>query len=400
MTKKLRELRAKKAKKMDELRALNTSSETENRSFTEEEQRTYDANLGEVEQINVNIQSEERFIALQGDDIPDEPENRGTGGVGPIAKPGEIRYLDVFLKAVRSQSLNEEEQRSLSSNTDEDGGVLIPQDIRTQIKEFMRDEMNMYEYVTVEPVKTKSGSRVVEREAAKSPFEGVAELVTIPDMGKPQFDKIVWDIQDFKGLMEIPNSLLKDEDANLMRYIAKWIAKKQVATHNSLIFYADGTKVDGLLGVTSGGLTIDKPVAAIGIKGFKTILNKTLPSAIKKRATITTNQSGFDYLDGLEDKNGRPYLQPDPRDESGYKFLGKKVIVFDDDVLLNDTDKPPFLIGDPKEAYTYFDREKLSIATSKEAGFENDSTKVRAIMRGDGSFFDKKALHVVYTPVA
>lgn len=399
MNKKLRTLRAKKKTTMDELRAMVTAAETENRSFTEEEQRSYDDKLAVVEQVNKDIDNEERLMTLQGDDIPEEPEERNQG-TPPGAKPGEVRYLDVFLKAVRSLPLNEEEQRALSSNTDSDGAVLIPQDIRTKIKEFMRDEMDMYNYVTVEPVKTKSGSRVVEKEAEKTPFEGVAELVDIPDMGTPQFDKITWDIQDFKGLMEIPNSLLKDEDANLMRYIAKWIAKKQVATHNALIFYADGTKVDGILGVTSGGITIETLAAVIGIKGLKTVINKTLPTSIARRATITTNQSGYNYLDTLEDANGKPYLQPDPRNASGYLFLGKKVIVFDDDVLRNNVDgKAPIIIGDPKEAYTYFDREKLSIATSKEAGFENDSTKVRAIMRGDGSFFDKKALHAVYTPV-
>lgn len=399
MTKKLRELRARKAKAMDELRAMMTAAETESRSFTDEEQRSYDEKLSDVEKVNVDIENEERFIALQGEDVPEEPEQRSEG-TPPDAKPGEVRYIDVFLKAVRSLPLNEEEQRSLSSNTDADGAVLIPKDIRTKIKEFMRDEMDMYNYVTVEPVKTKSGSRVVEKEAEKTPFEGVAELVDIPDMGTPQFDKITWDIQDFKGLMEIPNSLLKDEDANLMRYIAKWIAKKQVATHNALILYADGTKVDGILGVTSGGITIVTLDAVVGIKGLKKVINITLPTSIARRATITTNQTGYNYLDTLEDANGKPYLQPDPRDKSGYLFLGKKVIVFDDDILRNNADgKAPMLIGDPKEAYTYFDRERLSIATSKEAGFENDSTKVRAIMRGDGSFFDKKALHVVYTPV-
>ena len=41
----------------------------------------------------------------------------------------------------------------------------------------------------------------------------------------------------------------------------------------------------------------------------------------------------------------------------------------------------------------------MSIATSTEAGFENDSTKMRVIARGDGKFVDTKALYILYSPV-
>lgn len=393
----MRELLAQKKAKLDEMRKMMNAAETEKRAFTDEEQSTYDGMAEEARNIQKQFENEQRLFEMDSETVPDEvPEDDQRSG----QEEKELRYVNTFLKHVRKIPLNEAEKRQLSSNTDADGKLLIPKDIRTMINEFKRDEMDIIDYVTVEPVNTNSGSRNIEKDAAKTPFDEVAELVTIPDMGSPQFEKISYNVIDFKGIMEIPNSLLKDEDAGLMRYIAKWIAKKEVATHNALVFYADGTKMQGILGVSSGGINIDKsPTTPIAIKDFKTIFNKKLPSAIKKRAKVITNQSGFNYLDSLEDVNGRPYLQPDPKKESEYKFLGKPVVVFDDDVLLNDTDKAPFIIGDCKEAYVYFDREGKSIATSKEAGFDNDSTKVRAIMRGDGKFFDKKAVQVIYTPV-
>lgn len=312
----------------------------------------------------------------------------------------EMSYKEAFLNAVRG-NMTKEVKAALSSNVDADGRLLIPQDILTKINELRRNYRDMYDYVNVETVGTLSGSRVIEKEAEITPLEGVAELVTIPDMGSPQFAQVKYSINDYKGLIEIPNSLLKDEKADLEGYLKKWIAKKLVATHNSLIFYADGTKVQGILGTTVGGFESETLTVVPTVKNFKSVLNKKLPSAIATTSKIYTNQSGFDYLDGLEDKNGRPLLQPDVTDSTKYRFLGKEVVVFDDAVLKNKdtTGETPFIIGDAKEAYTYFDRENMSIATSTEAGFENDSTKMRVIDRGDGKFVDLKALYILYAPV-
>jgi HK97 family phage major capsid protein len=342
----------------------------------------------------IEIQAELDKEEIRGVEKKMEKEIRKDGN------ENEVEYRSVFLKVLRGMKLDEAETRALSSNTDADGKALIPQDIMTSVKELRREMLDMYDYVNVETVNTLSGSRVIEKEAAYVPFEGVAELVDIPDMGSPQFVKINFAINDFKGLMEIPNSLLKDTDQNLMNYIAKWIAKKLVATHNALIFYADGTKVQGILGTT--GFPTQTLSAKATVNNFKTVFNKDLPSAIAKNSLIITNQTGFDYLDGLENAQGVPYLQPSVTDATQYKFLGRSVVVFDDASLHNKatTGEAPFILGNPKEAYTFFDREHLSIDASSVAGFENDSTKVRAITREDGKFVDTKALKVVYSPVA
>ena len=387
--KKVDELKQELATKQDEFRSLLDADKVEEAKLLKEELRT----LKDKIELQMELDQEETRKV----ENKMEKEIRKNEG-----QENEVEYRSVFLKVLRGMKLEEAEQRALSSNTDADGKALIPQDIMTTVKELRREYLDMYDYVNVETVTTLSGSRVIEKEAAYVPFEGVAELVNIPDMGSPQFVKINFKINDFKGIMEIPNSLLKDTDQNLMNYIAKWIAKKLVATHNALILYADGTSVEGILGVTSGGFPIETVATAATIKKFKSIFNKDLPTAISRQSIIITNQTGLDYLDGLENANGVPYLQPDVTSATGYKFLGRQVVVFDDATLQNKatTGEAPFIMGNPKEAYTFFDRERLSIDASSVAGFENDSTKVRAITREDGKFVDTKALKVLYTPVA
>ncbi|MGA4816079.1 phage major capsid protein [Pseudomonas aeruginosa] len=81
---------------------------------------------------------------------------------------GEMEYRDVFIN-VRNKPLNAEErefleddleQRAMSGLTGEDGGLVITQDIQTQINELARSFDALEQYVTVELVRTRSGSRV------------------------------------------------------------------------------------------------------------------------------------------------------------------------------------------------------------------------------------------------
>lgn len=58
----------------------------------------------------------------------------------------------------------------MSEGSDEDGGLTVPKDIRTQIKELRRSEDALENLVNVEHVNTKSGTRVIERAADQTPL--------------------------------------------------------------------------------------------------------------------------------------------------------------------------------------------------------------------------------------
>ncbi|WP_053957160.1 phage major capsid protein [Inediibacterium massiliense] len=396
-----------------ELRGQKEALETEVRCLMKNEIDKAEEKMKEVRNINKQITMQEELLASALDEEErnlNNTENREVVKDMKKENKTEVRYSDVFCKYVRNMCLDEdqkkpfseEEKRALSSNRDESGKLLIPQDLSTKVMELKREYMDMYDHVNVEPVGTVSGHRPIETDAIHTPFEGVAELTSIPDAGSPKFSKIEFNVKDFKGLIEIPNSLLKDETGDLMGHLAKWIAKKMVATHNTLIFYANGINgTEGILGVETDGFTIEKANNPLDKKKIKNILNVKLPSGISKNAVLYTNQSGFDYLDGLEDGQKRDLLEE--LGDNRYK-LDKKtltIIKFDDETLKADADgKVPFIFGNAKEGITYFDREKMSMASSKEAGFENDSTKVRVITRGDVRHVDKKALYVVYAPLA
>lgn len=135
---------------------------------------------------------------------------------------------------------------------------------------------------------------------------------------------------------------------------------------------------------------------------IKTVINVDLDPAIKAGASILTNQDGYNYLDSLEDSNGKSLLQPDPKLPGATLFRGIRVHTASNKILKTvitdpggaaETIKAPIIIGDLKEAVVLFDREKISIAATSVGGdaFKYNRTDMRAIVRMDAGKFDSKA---------
>ena len=88
-------------------------------------------------------------------------------------------------------------------------GVTVPEDIRTDIIELRRSEDNLEQYVNVEGVTTKSGSRNIEVDADSTPFDNVDEEADFPDMDEPKFKKIVYAIRKKGGILKITQNCLR-----------------------------------------------------------------------------------------------------------------------------------------------------------------------------------------------
>src|SRR5699024_9853024 len=128
--------------------------------------------------------------------------------------------------------------------------------------------------------------------------------------------------------------------------------------------------------------------------------NKDLDPAIAAGAIIITNQDGYDYLDQLEDGNGKPMLT-DSLAHPGFKaFKGKTVVTMANQHLKSPTGgKLSFYVGDLEEFLAFFDRGVYEMAVSKEAGFTRNATMMRVIERYDVQKVDKDAaVYVEITP--
>ena len=311
--------------------------------------------------------------------------NLDGGDVEPNA-----RYEEAFYNTLRGRASVDDieilEARNLSSGVEADGGCLIPVDQQTEINELKRTYTALRGLVTVEQVRTTTGSRVLEQDAEHTPLEEFTETGEegIKETSAPKFVPVTYSIKNYGGILPIPRTLLQDQTANLRSYLNKWLAKKAVATENSLII---------------ANLNTLTKVPVETIDDVKDIMDVTLDPSISALAKVVTNQDGFNYLNKLKDSQGNYLLEKDPKNSTKKMLNGKEIVVLSNRTLKTtgtSAKKAPLIIGSLTEAIVLFDRETIELKSTDVGGdaFKKNRIDMRAIMRLDVKKFDSAA--VVY----
>lgn len=308
-------------------------------------------------------------------------------------------FVNAIKAAVGKGALSDEDKEILNSmneGTDEDGGLTVPKDIRTAVKELRRSEDALENLVNVERVSTLSGSRVIERYADQTPFDNVDEAAQFPEVSTPQFEKIEYKVKKKGGILKVTQELLSDTAENIIGYLKKWIAKKAKATRNFMIV----AKIREI--------TKDAEVPVEGLDELKKIFNILLDPAIALTAGVVTNQDGYNWLDTLKDKDGKYILQPDPTKPTSTLLFGKYPVKKVSNktmpsVAVEGGFKVPIVCGDLKEAITIFDRETLTVDISSSAGdlWGKDQAGIKVRERLDIQSVDEEAIimaeHLIVT---
>ena len=353
------------------------------------------------------VDMQDRFNILmdleddEDEDIKDQiDKDEATKAEGKDKAPSKKDIARAFVNRIvcgmRKTKLNEKDQKimdAMSEKLDEDGGFTVPQDIQTDIHELRRTDDDLEQYVNVEPVSTLSGSRVFEVDADSTPWDDVDEGEEFGEEETPKLKQIKYKIKKKGGILKVTRELLQDTAENILGFLNKWIAKKSRATRNAAI-------LKKLAEITTG-----KEVAISGYDDLKDVFNATLDPAIASSSIVLTNQSGFNYLDKIKDERGDYILQHDVTDKSKMLLFGvypiKKVsnkVLKNVEVKSDESNvsayKYPIYMGDLKEAITLFDREKISIELSTEAGdlWAKDQTGIKVRDRFDVQAFDEEAV--------
>ena len=304
-------------------------------------------------------------------------------------------FVNRIVCGLRRKELPEEDQKIMdlmteadpNDNGESDGGFTVPQDISTDIRELRRTENDLEMYVNVEPVRTLSGSRVIEIDADSTPWADVDEGAEFTEEETPKFKQIKYKIAKKGGILKTTRELLQDTAENILAYLNKWIAKKSRATRNAAIL----KKLDEI--------TAGKEVAVASFDDFKDVFNVKLDASIAPTSIVLTNQDGFNFLDKLVDKDGNYIMQPDVTDKTKQLLFGRYPIhVVSNKTLKSEEDataqKYPVFMGDLKEAITLFDREKITVELSTEAGdlWAKDLTGIKVRDRFDVQSVDEAAV--------
>lgn len=327
--------------------------------------------MDEVDALQREYETEKRiFEAQKANGIQDatphvEEEKEEKAQEDEVAK---------FAKAVRTFI-----RKGLVEGVNEDGGYTVPEDVSTKVEHFKDVDYALEADIDVVAVSTNKGSRTYQKKGDVDTFVDVDENGAITnEIEAPKFERLPYVIQDRAGFMPVSNDLVEDSDANIMNIMSEWLAKADVATTNAKVLAKVGEKAKTDL---------------VDINGIKKALNVTLGQAYKAGAKIYTNDDGLNYLDTLEDKNGRPLLNPDPTDSAKMTLrCGTTVLpikVLPNKTMASDGTKVPFIVGNLFDYVRKYTRKHLSIKASDVAtignfnAFAQNMTVLRAIVRDD-----------------
>ena len=260
------------------------------------------------------------------------------------------------------------------------GGVLVPVETANVIKEMSTGTVRLRERCDSYQTGTKSGTIP----AGENPDDGLTDFDELPAGGMPvgdeKFSPINFNVHDYGRVTKVSKQLLSDANSDLMGFLTRAFAKRQVNTENARVI----ATLEAACGATATAVT--------GWKGIIGAINKSIPLGVVGSAVILTNQDGWDYLDTLTDEQGRPLLTLDLKDHARYTFRGYEVIVVESKFLPTDEDDAttshtgtgiPFFVGSLWDAVIFIEREGLEIAMSEHAAFNQNAIAVRVVTRFD-----------------
>ncbi|MCD5070354.1 phage major capsid protein [Enterococcus hirae] len=274
-----------------------------------------------------------------------------TSNTNPIDKKDkeEKRSMEVILndkKETYTRSINQfirtkgEKRDGLTTVGAE---AVIPVDRITKPEKQPETVVDLRQHVGRVPVTTGTGSYPILR-ANKNKMTSVAELAKNPALANPEFTKVNYEIETYRGYIPVSQEALDDSNIDLGGLVAEYIQRQSLNTSNAEI-------AKKLQTATAKTVT--------DIDGLKDILNVTIDPAYNVK--FIASQSFFNELDKMKDNDGRYLLQQDVTVASGYKLLGREVVVMADDVIGTKAGDKVAFVGDPSLFVKYFDRQQASV---------------------------------------
>ncbi len=339
--------------------------------------------LGEVDELQKEYDAEEKLFKLE--QTADEEKSEKQ-----FEKKHEANSVEKFADTIRGMVRKDGTVTPMTEGVNASGGYTVPEDIRTEIEHFKENDFSFESYISKENVATNKGRRTYESKTNVTPFVEFAEEEEVPESDKPTYIPVNYEITDKGGFIPLTKDLINDSSTNLKSELVRWFGRKRRATINY-----------NVLSKLTTGVT---PTAFTDLKGLKKLVNVTVGSAYDVK--IFTNDDGINWLDCLEDEEGRSLLNPVPSDPKKMQLnIGGKVrevVAVPNSVLASaagsgNSTVIPFIIGELSEAVKMFDRQQLEITISDSASvpgfnaFAQNGVLMRGVVRNDFEKLDTSA---------
>lgn len=248
-----------------------------------------------------------------------------------------------FLNYVRSHNPKMDLRALPEGVKSTDVGAIIPQDIVTKTKTLTETVVDLRNLVQTVKVSTPTGKYPILK-STEAVMHTVEELEANPDLDKPQFENVLYDVDTYRGQIPVSRESLDDSDEDLGALIARHIQRIALNTANSKI-------VENLKTAT--------PKTVKNLDEIKAIINTEFDPAYNLQFVVS--QSFYNEVDLMKDNEGRYMLQPSITAQSGKSLLGLNVTVLSDKLLGGSTGAKVAFLGDPAGFTSFFDRNEMAV---------------------------------------
>lgn len=248
-----------------------------------------------------------------------------------------------FLNYVRSHNPKMDLRALPEGVKSTDVGAIIPQDIVTKTKTLPETVVDLRNLVQTVKVSTPTGKYPILK-STEAVMHTVEELEANPDLDKPQFENVLYDVDTYRGQIPVSRESLDDSDEDLGALIARHIQRIALNTANSKI-------VENLKTAT--------PKNVKNLDEIKSIINTEFDPAYNLQFVVS--QSFYNEVDLMKDNEGRYMLQPSITAQSGKSLLGLNVTVLSDKLLGGSAGAKVAFLGDPAGFTSFFDRNEMAV---------------------------------------
>ncbi|EAE6672609.1 phage major capsid protein [Listeria monocytogenes] len=313
---------------------------------TEEEVSTVEKSVDELESEKEKLEKERDELTAKIEELEKELEevpDLSSTSTDEKNEEGEKRMGKYKDKEVRSavDTFIRTKGQTRAGLTSTGADVVIPEEIIYSPEKEIKTVTNLAELVSKTKVNTASGKYPILKRAT-SRLNSVPELTANPELAKPEFVQVNWEVETYRGAIPISQESIDDAAVDLVGIVSENAQEQKVNTTNYAI---------------SEVLKTFTAKTVANTDDIKQILNVTLDPAYERTAVVS--QSFLQWVDTLKDSDGQYILHRDITSTSGTSLFGIKLEVVNDELLGLAGEAHAFL-GDLKRAVLFADRTDIT----------------------------------------
>lgn len=289
-------------------------------------------------------------------------ENQRDNKRGRSEKTNEMRAIT---KYVMGEELSKEERAVVNSVGN---SAIIPKEFVNNLIEIQKGYGSLKELCDIIPANRNEGSIPIV-DLDQNELKDIAEGEDIVG-GDLVTKDVSYKCQKVGLLQTISSETIEDAVIDIENLVKKNFANIATIKENQKILKIIINNAKNVEGATS-------------YEDVEKAIDESLPS-VKAGLVTLTNVTTYANIKNKKDANGRNLDLITVINGAEY-FHGKPIVTVENEMLPVATEGKTDIcyIGNIKEAVKFIDRKQVTIAKSEEAGFENDTTKLRILERID-----------------